>query len=199
MDRTQYDPCWGRVWDKLARIGVRNDTDFTPGIPPFCHGGVTPPLDIELQCLKEGLHLFVEKPISVLPPEEFSPYVDALEAVQKDKGLVVSVGYMFRYHPAVEKMKFLLEQYGRKPLAISARYNCAYSEMTHPFWWNKAKSGGPIVEQATHFCDLLRYLGGEVREQTVSALSVDASDEPGSVGYLAAVQDVVKETEVPSR
>ncbi len=69
----------------------------TAGIPPFCHGGVTPPLDVELQCLRAGLHIFVEKPISVLPPEEFSPYVDALEAAQSERGLVVSVGYMFRW------------------------------------------------------------------------------------------------------
>lgn len=41
--------------------------------------------------------MFVEKPLSVLPPEELSPYVDALEEAQREKGLVLSVGYMFRY------------------------------------------------------------------------------------------------------
>ena len=104
-----------------------------------------------------------------------------------------------RYHPAVDKMKSLLMQHGRQPLFINARYNCAYSEMNHPFWWNKAKSGGPVVEQATHFCDLVRYLGGEVRPESLSALSVGASDDPQAVGYLSSVQEVVRETEVPVR
>lgn len=102
-----------------------------------------------------------------------------------------------RYHPAVEKMKSLLEQYKRKPLIIIASYNCAY--MDNPMYWNKAKTGGPIVEEATHFCDLLRYLGGEVREETISALSVEASNDPGNVGYLSAINEAVKESDIPAR
>lgn len=80
-------------------------------------------------------------------------------------------------------------------MLISAHYNCAYSEMDHPFWWDKAQSGGPIVEQGTHFCDLLRYLGGEVRKETITAVSAKASDEPGDVGYLSSMQKVVRERE----
>ncbi len=38
-----------------------------------------------------------------------------------------------------------------------------------------------------------------MREGTVSALSVEASDDPGDVGYLSAVKDVIRETEVPPR
>jgi predicted dehydrogenase len=37
-------------------------------------------------------------------------------------------------------------------------------------------SGGPIVEQATHFCDLARLLGGEVDMASVQAVAID----PGS-------------------
>lgn len=152
---------------------------------------------MELQCLRAGVHVFVEKPVSVLPPEQFEAYVEAVEAAQRERGLVLSVGYMFRYHPAVEKMRAALQQYGRPPIVVNARYNCAYSEMNHPFWWDKAKSGGPIVEQATHFCDLLRHLGGEVALGSVSAITVPASDSSGDPGYLSAVQAVVREQELP--
>ena len=106
----------------------------------------------------------MEKPVSVQPPEEFTAYVDAIRKLQEERGLVVSVGYMFRYHPGVEKIRDLLQKFGRSPMIVNARYNCAYSELDHPFWWDKAKSGGPIVEQATHFCDLLRYFGGGCKE-----------------------------------
>ena len=151
------------------------------------------PKDIELQCLRAGVHIFVEKPVSVIPPEQFSSYVETVEEVQRENGLVLSVGYMFRYHPAIQQMKSILEKYGRPVMGINARYNCAYSEMDHPFWWDKTKSGGPIVEQATHFCDLMRYIGGEVKLETISALAVPASNNKDDPGYLSAVKIVNKE------
>jgi hypothetical protein len=55
------------------------------------------------------------------------------------------------------------------------------------------KSGGPIVEQATHFCDLMRYFGGEVNPETISALAVPASDKEDEAGYLSAIKAVTKE------
>ena len=168
------------------------------GVPPNTHGSLDSPFDIELQCLNAGVHLFIEKPVSVAPPEKFEKYVEAVIALQKEKGLIVSVGYMFRYHPAVDKIMSTLKEYGRNVMSINARYNCAYSEMDHPFWWNKARSGGPIVEQATHFCDLLRYIGGEVKQDTIHAIAVKASDEKTSPGYLSSVSAINKEAELPA-
>ena len=75
-----------------------------------------------------------------------------------------------------------------------ARYICASSEMDHPFWWNKAKSGGPIVEQATHFCDIMRHLAGEVDLKSVAALAVSASDDKCDPGFLSAIGPVNKES-----
>ena len=168
------------------------------GVPPYCHGSLDPPLDIELQCLKAGVHLFVEKPVSVVPPEKFEPYAEAVESIRKEKGLIVSVGYMFRYHPAIEQIQSILKEYGRSVISINARYNCAYSELDHPFWWNKARSGGPIVEQATHFCDILRYLGGEAKPETIHAIAIPASDDVASPGYLSSVPAVNREAELPA-
>ena len=171
---------------------------FCTGVPPICHGSSDPPLDIEVQCLKAGLHIFVEKPVSVVPLETFTPYVGAVEKVAEEKQLVVSVGYMFRYHPAIQKMKSIIEQHVRPVLSINARYICAYSELDHPFWWDVSKSGGPVVEQGTHFCDLVRYLGGEVEPASISALAVPASDDLSSPGYLSRVPAIVKEDQLPS-
>ena len=109
------------------------------GVPPHCHGALEEPRDIELQCLRAGIHLFVEKPVSVLPPEQFGSYVEAVEEAQRERGLVVSVGYMFRYHPAVERMRAILQQYGRPPIVVNARYNCAYSSCYNPYWWDKVR------------------------------------------------------------
>ena len=126
------------------------------------------------------------------------PYMKAVEELQKEKGVALSVGYMFRYHPAISKMKSILQQHGRPVMGINARYICAYSEMDHPFWWNKAKSGGPIVEQGTHFCDIMRFLVGEVEKKSLSALAIEASDKQSDPGYLSVVQPINKESSLDS-
>jgi len=167
------------------------------GVPPHCHGSLDASLDIELKCLQAGVHIFVEKPLSVVPPEQFEPYVEAVEREQRARGLVVSVGYMFRYHPAVEKMHKISQQYGRPVMAINARFNCAYPHILRPAWWNNALVGGPIVEQATHFCDLMRYLGGEVKAGELSALCVEASDSSSTAGYLTSVPKAIQEERIP--
>lgn len=46
--------------------------------------------------------MFVEKPLSVRPPEEVARLSDRLIELQKQKNLIIAVGYMLRYNPAVE-------------------------------------------------------------------------------------------------
>ena len=161
------------------------------GVPPSCHGSFS--RDLELQLLKAGVHLFVEKPVSVIPPEEFAPYAEAVERERQSRGLVVSVGYMFRYHPAVLQMREELTKHGRPVIALSARYNCAYAHSTHPLWWDMRHSGGPIIEQATHFCDLVRFLTSGVDLDTVQAFQVPPSDCLAEPGNLTSIHSVVQE------
>ena len=167
------------------------------GIPPFCHGSYSN--DIELQLVKAGIHVFIEKPISVQPPDEVQAYIEELSRTAKEQGLMVSVAYMFRYHDAVNKMKEIIADHGRPLMNVKVSYNCAYAELDHAFWWDVKKSGGPIVEQATHLCDLARYLGGEVDTTQLTGLAIPASDEPSEVGYLSTVPAVVNEQKVPAK
>ena len=75
---------------------IHNAGSLITGVHPHAHGSPVPPHDMELQLLKAGVHVFVEKPVSLQPPEKFLPYVGSVEEVQREKGLIVSVGYMFR-------------------------------------------------------------------------------------------------------
>ncbi len=75
----------------------------------------------------------------------------------------------FRYHAALRKMKELMTVHGGKVIAFNGRYYRTYSEARKSFWWNRSLSGGPIVEEATHFCDLARYLCGDVVPETIQA------------------------------
>ncbi|KAG2523976.1 hypothetical protein BBO99_00005077 [Phytophthora kernoviae] len=127
------------------------------------------------------------------PVDEVTKYAAEVEALRKEKKLVVSVGYMFRYSLFGEKIKELL--HGKQVVCLMARYNCTYAAIPSPFWWNSAHCGGPIVEQATHFADISRYLVGEVDMDTVYSRSVKASLSPGNIGYLEKVP--VDETIIP--
>ena len=167
------------------------------GVPPFCHGSLSQGLDTELQLLAAGVHVFVEKPVSVVPPEEFQSYVSAVEESARKNGCVIGVGYMFRYHPAIERIKEELSKHGRPVVALNARYSCTYSTMNKPFWWDMSKSGGPIVEQGTHFCDLVRYFGGEVVFDSITGVSVPPPASPDSAGHLSSIPQVVQAAGIP--
>ena len=51
-------------------------------------------------------------------------------------------------------------------------YASAYSAIKKKHYWDTACSRGPIVEQATHSIDIMRFFGGEIAEASVSALAV---------------------------
>ncbi len=111
---------------------------------------------------------------------------------------IVSVGYMFRYHPAIVRIKEELTKHGRPIIAINARYSSTYSSSIKPFWWDLDLFGGPIVEQATHFCDLIRYFGGEIVLDSVQGVSVPLSTDSTDPGYLASIPQVVKDANIPT-
>jgi predicted dehydrogenase len=141
------------------------------GVPPSAHAQTQPPGDMELICATAGVHMFIEKPLSSAPPQDVAPIAQTLSRAQ-EQGLIVSVGYMFRYSRAVQRMRELIDQTPGGIRAFVARYNCAYSQIDKKEWWDIRFSGGPIVEQATHFCDLARLLGGEVDLSSIQAVTI---------------------------
>ena len=53
------------------------------------------------------------------------------------------------------------------------------------------------MEQATHFCDLLRYFAGEVNLASIQATSIPPGTTESSIGYLSKVPAVVNEESIP--
>lgn len=198
LSSERYSDCklFSSLDEMLAQLKGGIDAVWV-GVPPFVHGTLDPGRDLELRCIREGINVFMEKPLSVFPIQAVADYADAIskETCGPEKP-IMSVGYMFRYHPAVLKAREIIRSHEQPLLMINARYNCAYSELDHPFWWNKKTSGGPIVEQATHFCDLIRFLGGEVRLDSVTTKAV-LPGVKGEIGYLSKVPPVVKEETLP--
>jgi predicted dehydrogenase len=72
--------------------------------------------------------------------------------------IVCAVGYQLRYSPLVERCRELLE--GRQ-LAMARIW---WYQGLPTVGWNldAGQGGGQVVEQATHWLDLCRWLGGEV-------------------------------------
>lgn len=60
----------------------------------------------------------------------------------------------------------------------------AYEHSTKLAWWNKSIDCGPIVEQATHFCDLSRYFGGEVDLRSIMAHALEWDAPPGALSKV---------------
>jgi myo-inositol 2-dehydrogenase/D-chiro-inositol 1-dehydrogenase len=118
-------------------------------VPPMSHG------DIEKQLIERGIPFFVEKPIGLDIEQP-----NAIMAQLRNKPLITSVGYHFRYTDTVSHMKQLLTQ--QEIGMITGQW---MGDMPQVAWWrDQAKSGGQFIEQTTHLVDILRYCAGEIDE-----------------------------------
>lgn len=118
-------------------------------LPPFAH---TDQVELAAQ---HGIHMLVEKPIA-LTSEHAWRMVEATEKA----GVKTQVGFMFRFGAAIERLKGLLRSGEVGPAGLmSARYFC--NSLHAPWWRDRSKSGGQLVEQIIHMVDLMHYLLGE--------------------------------------
>ncbi len=154
--------------DWLAMLKEAKPGAVIIGVPPAAHGGGKPQNNIERVCAKLGVAMFIEKPLSCLPLSE----VEKTAEVVRKSGVITSVGYMMRYSKVMNFAKERLAELAIKPRHIILRYACAYTEIRKREWWDVAQSGGPIIEQATHFVDVARYVGGEVNLKSVRAIAL---------------------------
>eukprot|EP01121_Diplochlamys_sp_Union-15-3_P018384 TRINITY_DN6671_c0_g1_i1.p1 TRINITY_DN6671_c0_g1~~TRINITY_DN6671_c0_g1_i1.p1 ORF type:complete len:371 (-),score=61.78 TRINITY_DN6671_c0_g1_i1:39-1151(-) len=163
------------------------------GIPPFAHGKGDS--IIETMCAKAGIHMFIEKPLSCLDPADL---VSVKDSINSKPEIVVSVGYMFRYSKAIRTMKEIISKHNTKIRSVILRYNCSYVSIPKLFWWDKTQSGGPIVEQATHFCDISRYLCGEVNLSSIRAQSINHDEPLGKLSNIPVDEEKIKpENRIP--
>lgn len=118
-------------------------------VPPHAHGA------IEEQVLGAGTALFVEKPVAL----DLATAERIADAARK-AGVVTAVGHHWRYSPAVDLVRELLD--GRPVRLVVGSWIDRVPPV--PWWSRRALSGGQIVEQAVHVLDLIRMLCGDVVE-----------------------------------
>jgi myo-inositol 2-dehydrogenase / D-chiro-inositol 1-dehydrogenase len=124
-------------------------------LPPFAHG------EVDLAVIERGLPFLVQKPVALDMATGRK-----IAAAARQKGLITCVGYQLRYSGSADAARELLA--GRTVGLANGTYWCGSGRSTGHWLVQRAKSGGQLVEQATHTLDMLRYLIGEV--QTVYAL-----------------------------
>ena len=139
-------------------------------------------LSVAIEAAKKSCHVFIEKPLS-----DTMELVDELIEKIGENKKVLMIGFNFRFHPCMQKMKGLLLE-GKIGKIISARaqigqylpdwrptkdYRTSYSAQ-------KALGGGIILD-AIHELDYIRWFMGEVSEvfcyaDKLSNLELDTED-----------------------
>jgi predicted dehydrogenase len=114
--------------------------------------------ELALRILRAGRHLLMEKPLALSLTE-----AEAIGRAVAHSGTTFAVDYEFRLNPAVVEMHRLIEEGVTGTVEAFTLYH-----FRRPFkrdkWqgWiqRKATSGGLIVEETSHWLDLLRFLSG---------------------------------------
>ncbi|MCD8025248.1 MAG: Gfo/Idh/MocA family oxidoreductase [Candidatus Gastranaerophilales bacterium] len=132
--------------DTLAKIrndypGTNTTKDFNylinnPQIRAICV--ITPShthFGLVKLALEHGKHVYVEKPISIKADEALK-----LKETAEEKGLILMVGHLLLYHPAVNRLKMLIEEgvLGNIKYVQSDRLNINYFKNDRSVMWDLA-------------------------------------------------------------
>ena len=121
-------------------------------------------IPIAIKLAKEGLDLFLEKPLSNSLKD-----VEKLRAIVKKKKLITQMGCNLRFHPCIKKIKSLIEHQKIGRIISAQVQNYSYLPDSHR-WEDYRKSyaarkdlgGGVILTNAIHEIDYLYWFFQEV-------------------------------------
>jgi predicted dehydrogenase len=182
------DPDPERLAPMVAELQIQPFADFDRALEIFRPHAVlvcTPPsfhLIQARQALAAGAHVFIEKPLS--------HSMDGVKALLNEahaSGRVLQVGYNLRFHPAICKLKQIVEENSIGRILWARAEVGQYLPDWRP-WQDYRQSytarrelGGGIILDASHELDYLLWFFGEPLEvlcmaSTVSQLAVDVED-----------------------
>jgi len=139
-----------RIYEDLRRMFEELDLALVYiCVPPYAHTN-----EVELAC-RHGVHFLIEKPIA-LTMEAALGMADQVKA----SGVKSQVGFMYRYGDATLWLKRYIQDASVNGRAfLFAWYAC--NALHSPWWRERTKSGGQLVEQVIHLFDLARFFLGE--------------------------------------
>ena len=135
------------------------DAVFVVG-PPQMH------YEIGLECLENGLHVFVEK-----PPALSSRMAWKMVEAARESGRYLMVGFMKRFAIGYRLAREVVErgEFGRVTHILTKFVNGPYSAI----WGLEPPARAYLVGQAIHHFDLARYLVGEVERVYAELYELD--------------------------
>ena len=132
-------------------------------------------IPIAIKLAKEGLDLFLEKPLSNSLKD-----VEKLRTIIKKKKLITQMGCNLRFHPCIKKIKSMIEQQKIGKVISAQVQTCSYLPDYHP-WEDYRKGyaarkdlGGGVLLTQIHEIDYMYWLFQEV--ENVISMSGKLSD-----------------------
>lgn len=147
----------------LEYTGIKTTKDINDIInnPEITGVAVVTPSHTHYKIVKEmllaGKHVYVEKPISTVAQE-----ADDLAKLANERGLVLMVGHLLLYHPAVNRLKMLVDEgvLGDIVYAQSDRLNVNYFKNDRSVMW----------DLAPHDVSMISYVIGKDPKRVISAI-----------------------------
>lgn len=189
--------------DQLAAIDTREDrleevrdrigsdiacfTRIDEALAPGCDGVIVGiptahHVDAAMAALSAGAHVLIEKPISNRM-EAARTLIQAAES----KNLTITVGYTYRFWPALKDVKAQLDKGVIGRVYSASIIFSEYLPDWHPWedyrsWFmaHKDQGGGAVLDES-HAIDIMRWLFGEATSVygingTISELEIDSDD-----------------------
>ena len=116
-------------------------------LPPFAHG------EPESAAIDANVSMLVEKPLAL----DLALAADLLGRIQ-ERGLIAASGYQLRY---IKELQTAKERLSGKTIGMVTVMRYGSTPGT-PWYHIQSKSGGQLIEMATHEMDLTRFLAGDV-------------------------------------
>lgn len=178
-----------KIKDLYPEINVIADMNEVMNNPKITSVAVVTPshthYKIVKMMLEAGKNVYVEKPISTVASE-----AKDLMDLANEKGLVLMVGHLLLYHPAVNRLKMMIEagELGDIVYAQSDRLNVNYFKNDRSVMW----------DLAPHDVSMVSYVTGKKPLKVISALGCSSEQndimdithigiqfEDGLIGYIS--------------
>lgn len=150
-----------KVVQEYQNVNVTKDLNDIINNPEITGVAIVTPshthYDFVKAMLSEGKNVYVEKPISTVAEEA----KDLMDLANK-KGLVLMVGHLLLYHPAVNRLKMLIDEgaLGEIVYAQSDRLNVNYFKNDRSVMW----------DLAPHDVSMISYVTGKEPVRVISAV-----------------------------
>jgi predicted dehydrogenase len=115
---------------------------------------------IGIDCVREGTHLFVEKPIA-----ESVEAAKELNAEAQKAGVVVQVGHHRRHYNRTKEARRIVQSGGIGELVgVAGMWASLKPDAYYQVAWRTQPGGGPVMINLIHEIDNLRFICGEITE-----------------------------------